>query len=366
MVEARVITGRRHTSRGRVESTILGTLTLLLLGSFACSPAWLSAAPRAPARTFTNPVIRRNFPDPFILRVRGTYYAYATGTCDRNLQVAHSRDLVHWSNPKELLSGPAAWAATVCDPLFQRRQTWAPAVLSRAGTYVLYYTIHSHSIGRQCIDDAVSKSPEGPFISRSKRPLACQIRQDGSIDPSYARGQHGHLYLLWKNNGNCCGLRTSIYSQRLDAQGTKLLGRPHMLLSNDQPWEGPAVEAPTMWRHDGSYYLFFSGNGYNSADYAVGDVRCRGPSGPCQHASAKPILSSRCAAVGPGSEALFDDARGRTWMAYAAWLPGEFASPPHGPGRQLWLNRLFWSRKGPVVGGGSCRAQSVPATGRSR
>ena len=35
-------------------------------------------------------------------------------------------------------------------------------------------------------------------------------------------------------------------------------------------WEGGVVEAPFMWKHDGRYYLFYSGNGYGGDKYAVG------------------------------------------------------------------------------------------------
>ena len=42
------------------------------------------------------------------------------------------------------------------------------------------------------------------------------------------------------------------------------------LFKNDMDWEGGVVEAPFMWKHDGRYYLFYSGNGYGGDKYAVG------------------------------------------------------------------------------------------------
>ena len=42
------------------------------------------------------------------------------------------------------------------------------------------------------------------------------------------------------------------------------------LFRNDKSWEGTVVEAPFMWKHGGKYYIFYSGNGYGSADYAIG------------------------------------------------------------------------------------------------
>lgn len=50
----------------------------------------------------------------------------------------------------------------------------------------------------------------------------------------------------------------------------QLAGEPKVVIQNDQPWEGPVVEAPFMWRHAGKYYLFYSGNAYTSPEYAVG------------------------------------------------------------------------------------------------
>ena len=42
------------------------------------------------------------------------------------------------------------------------------------------------------------------------------------------------------------------------------------LFKNDLSWEGSIVEAPFLWKHNGRYYLFYSGNGYGSAEYAIG------------------------------------------------------------------------------------------------
>ena len=50
----------------------------------------------------------------------------------------------------------------------------------------------------------------------------------------------------------------------------QLAGEPKVVIQNDQPWEGPVVEAPFMWKLDGRYYLFYSGNGYVTPEYAVG------------------------------------------------------------------------------------------------
>src|SRR5579859_1471784 len=53
--------------------------------------------------TFVNPVLNIDFPDPDVLKVGNTYYAYATNGNGFNIQVTSSTDLVHWQRVKEAL-----------------------------------------------------------------------------------------------------------------------------------------------------------------------------------------------------------------------------------------------------------------------
>ena len=66
---------------------------------------------------------------------------------------------------------------------------------------------------------------------------------------------------------------------------------PTSLLVPDQPWEAGTVEAPDLVTTGGHYYLFFSGNDWNSSNYTVGVATCTGPLGPCSDATPSPILS---------------------------------------------------------------------------
>jgi arabinan endo-1,5-alpha-L-arabinosidase len=70
--------------------------------------------------TYTNPVYPCSFPDPFVLKHRGEYWAYCTGLQrdGRAFGVIHSRDLVHWEERPgalEPLPGnhPCYWAPEV-------------------------------------------------------------------------------------------------------------------------------------------------------------------------------------------------------------------------------------------------------------
>jgi len=175
------------------------------------------------------------------------------------------------------------------------------------------------------------------------------------------RNTDGRLYLYWKADSNSVSVPPHIYGQRLEADGVHLIGKPVRLLSNDAPWEGPLIEAPSMWKHGANYYLFFSANVFNSPAYSVGYATCRGPLGPCKDAPENPILKSRCNAVGPGHQALFLDRRGNTWIAYAAWRPGDVGDHPGEAGRRLWLDRVTWDGNRPHVHGPTCTSQAAPA-----
>jgi beta-xylosidase len=317
----------------RLESGIVGTVVVIALAS--CGGG-------TDAR-FANPIHPTDFPDPFVLRVGDTYHAYGTNGGGKEVQTLTSSDLVHWRSGPDALPDVGTWAYPGL--------TWAPEVLSRGdGSYVLYYTA---SGGGQCVGRAVADDPAGPFVDGWQTPLVCQRDEGGSIDPSPFRDDDGSLYLYWKSDGNAIGHATYLYGARLSAEGTELVGEPVRLARNDAGWEGGVVEAPTMWLEDGRHYLFYSGEAYDGDLYAVGYATCAGPLGPCSDAAENPILKTACRAHGPGHQALVRDREGDTWLVYHAWDPG-FER------RQLWLDRVRWDERRPVVEGPTCAEQPAP------
>jgi beta-xylosidase len=298
--------------------------------------------------TFQNPVYEDNFPDPHVILVDGTYYAYATNDNDGNVQTLRSKDLVEWTEGPDALPELGPWSYP--------GKTWAPEVLAlENGTFVLYYTANAADFGRQCIGVAVARKPEGPFVDKAKKPFVCQDDEGGSIDAAAFRDDDGSLYLLWKNDGNCCGMDTWIYSQRLSADGRKLVGKPARLVKQDAVWEGNLVEAPTLWKEEGRYYLFFSANAFDSDAYAVGYATCDAPLGPCEDAPENPILKSACDASGPGHQTIVRDDDDETWFVYHAW-PADGSTDR----RVMWIDPLVWEDGKPVVEGPTCKPQPVP------
>lgn len=318
------------------------------------TPAGPTAAPTLAPGMFVNPVISLDFPDPDVLKVGDTFYAYATNAGPTNIQVARSKDLVHWEALAGALPALPLWAKP------QAGLTWAPDVTTGADakTFVMYYVTRDVASDKQCIGVATGDKPDGPFKSTgaaNEKPFICQSKEGGSIDPASFTDDDGTRYVVWKNDGNCCGIETRIYIQRVSADGLQLEGEATPLIKNDQVWEGNLVEGPTLWKHNGKYYLFYSANAYNTERYAVGYAVADSILGPYRKAD-KPILVTDMqngAAFGPGGQDIVLDKDGETWIVYHSWDPTVSL-------RWVQIDPLKWDGDKPVVEGPSRMPEPVP------
>jgi len=324
---------------------IIGLTTILLLLPSACAGtptptplAALSPTSNPTSATFTNPVLDRDFPDPDVLLIGADYYVYATNGNGANIQVASSTNLVEWKVLANALPELPSWAVQSFG------NVWAPEVFSPAeGQYVMYFVARfaiGHD-GRQFFGVATSPPPAGPFTSSNREPFICQTEEGGSIDPSTFVDTDGQRYVLWKNDGNCCGYQVWLYIQKVSADGLTLEGEPQRLLTVDQTWEGILIEAPTLWNRDGKYYLFYSANAYNDRRYAVGYAVADQVLGPYTKAQG-PLLATNVGAglVGPGGQDIVIGPQGRTWMMVHGWAPGAY--------RRLYLFPLEWENGAPI------------------
>ncbi len=313
-----------------------------------------AASASLPPGTFRNPVLAADFPDPFVLRDGDTYYAYATTDAAQHLQLARSADLVTWEPLHDPLPKLPAWSSG---------DTWAPEVAKTSAGYVLYYTARDPDAkrpdgsGSQCVTRATSASPEGPFVDDSQAPLVCQPELGGSIDATYFRDDDGSAWLAWKNDGNCCGLPTRFFIQPLTADGLSLTGKPtDMGVVNDKPWEGAVIEAPTILHHGSEYYLFYSGNNYDSELYAVGYATATRLTGPYRDAPENPILASAWGkpltsrARGPGHQSIVAAHDGQLWMTFHAFDQDAVGYENFGQ-RSMWIDRLTFDGSKAVVDG---------------
>jgi hypothetical protein len=120
-------------------------------------------------------------------------------------------------------------------------------------------------------------------------------------------------------------------------------------MTPDRPWQATIVEAPDMIEVGGSYWLVYSGNWYNSPDYAIGGARCAGPAGPCADTGPSPLLASNLQGLGPGEASVFHDGTG-VWMLYS---PRRSLAPlPDVPARPVFITRLGVGDTGPYLAEG--------------
>jgi beta-xylosidase len=291
------------------------------------------------------PAFAGDFPDPFIVNVEGTYFAYATNAGGSNVQVMSSVDLVAWRPLSDALPALPGWA--------QAGNTWAPSVAATAGSFVLYYTVRvtpprSRDPGRQAISVATSPQPEGPFTDVSDGPLIFQLDQGGSIDPSPFTDSDGSRYLVWKADANALNRPSTLWGQPLSEDGLVLTGSATKLLDFDAPWEDPLIEAPSLVQTDGRYYLFYSANWWASGNYAVGYAVGGAPLGPYDKITTSgPWFASDADVAGPGGQEFFVDHGGALRIAYHGWQPGQVGYPAGV--RTLRLGRLAFDGLVPTL-----------------
>ncbi|HVM09591.1 MAG TPA: family 43 glycosylhydrolase [Acidimicrobiales bacterium] len=278
------------------------------------------AAAPAPPPPSSRAVFDGDFPDPFVLRAGAYWYAFSTQSGITHVPVLRSADLRTWERAGDALPGLPSWSSF--------GYVWAPAVMARPmGGFVLYYSTRHAATGLQCLSVAVAALPQGPYVDTSTGPFVCQTDRGGSIDPSPFTAADGAPWLAWKSEGTLDGEPTRIWTAPLTAEGTALAGEPREVLSTAEVWEGPIVEAPTMVVEGGRYHLFFSGNRWETAQYAIGHAVCDGPAGPCRRVPAEPIVASDATRAGPGGGEVFRDASGALLLAHHAWAPAAVGYP---------------------------------------
>ncbi len=286
-------------------------------------------------------VYRANFPDPSVIRVGDTYYVYATSTGGSMLPVMSSTDLVNWTarpayNPNPYNSDPflndglvdkPEWGLPIGGHPWITRDIEAPGIAQIGGNYVAFYAVavtpNPGYSERYCLSFATSSSPLGPFVDETAGAFFCDTDPVGSRDPQpFVDPVSGDPYLVWKSEGVPGSTDPRIWIRELNSTGTGWAsGSSRTLLIDGYsvPWEGQVVENPAMVRWNGSYWLFYSGNEWESSNYAMGYAKCTTVLGPCTKSAANPILRSGTGLNGPGGGSPFVDSAGQLQLGYHAW-----------------------------------------------
>jgi beta-xylosidase len=223
---------------------------------------------------------------------------------------------------------------------------WAAELVSDRGRFLVYYAGRKKD-GPLCVAVATAEQPTGPWQDHG--PIVCQ--PDGSIDPAFARDEHGTPYLIWKEDGNSQRKPTPIWAQPLSEDLLHLRGEKHQLIVNDAPWEAGVVEGPFVLRHAGRFYLFYAGNACcgASCNYAEGVARASFLLGPWQKDPANPIIAANHHWKCPGHGSIVHTTDGRDVLVYHSY-PANGAA---GAGRESLLDTITWGLDAwPTVNGG--------------
>jgi GH43 family beta-xylosidase len=253
--------------------------------------------PRATGGTYTNPV-QSGCADPMVILRDGTYYAYCTHTLDyptmpNGIRLHTSSDLAHWTDRGYVLKNEDSWG----DSKF-----WAPDIIEKDGTYHLYYAADT----RMCT--ATASTPMGLFKQREQKPIEPDsIRIDGHVFEN-DDGQRYFYYVKFNKGNEIWGGKLNADVTSVDPDSLRLMIKP------DQDWErhqAPVVEGPVILKHQGTYYLTYSGSHFESPNYAVGYATSDSPLGPWKKHEFNPIMKSTSYAHGTAHHAFTKSPDGR-------------------------------------------------------
>jgi beta-xylosidase len=273
----------------------------------------VTTTPSSPAQIYD---VGHDVSDPFLTAWNGRYYLIASeggpGTI-LNVPMLSGTAVGHWGPMFDAMPTLPAWATAGF--------TWAPDLHRFGSTFVLYFTalVKATSPAMECIGEATASSPAGPFTPAAK-PFICQVSQGGSIDPRVFTDADGTSWLLWKSDQNIGGSTnpTKIWSAPLTPDGLAFTAQPTDILQPDLSWQGSIVESPDLVKVQGTYWLFYSGNWFNTDSYGIGAARCASPIGPCAETSSTPLVASNAQGEGPGEESVYSGPTG-TWLLYTPW-----------------------------------------------
>jgi len=306
-------------------------------------------------KTYVNPVLDRDFPDPAVLRAPdGWFYAYATqGTTGGrflNIQVARSRDLVQWEHLGDALPAKPRWAPS-------KQKFWAPHVIRdpESGRYFMYYSTEPDDSTGKCLAVATANAPAGPFVD-SGEPLHCGKGIE-EIDPmAFDDPRTGKRLLYWGSGWKPIKVQELAPDRLRFAPGST----PRDLLAPDSMREyNSLIEGAWAVYRDGTYFLFYSGDKCCGEEpkYAVMVARASDAFGPFE-AYPRPILARNSQWQAPGHNSVVTDEAGTDWIVYHAVRAGQK--------RVMLLDRIEYRDGWPRIAGDqpSTEAQRAPAAAR--
>ncbi|HEY0051532.1 MAG TPA: glycoside hydrolase family 43 protein [Pyrinomonadaceae bacterium] len=220
------------------------------------------------SETYLNPVYPHSFPDPFVLKFRGEYFAYCTDFWrdGKVFGVLRSRDLVNWQE-----IGGAMQPLETGAPFY-----WAPEVTYHNGKFYLYYSVGNETLMELRV--AVSDRPEGGFVDSGHR----LSNEDFAIDAHVFEDAGGSRYLFYATDFlEHTHIGTGTVVDRMIDFFT-LEGKPRPVTRARYDWQiydpqrrekggvrWHTVEGAFVFKRKGVYYEMFSGGNWQNVTYGV-------------------------------------------------------------------------------------------------
>ncbi len=287
---------------------------------------------------YQNP-IHEVMADPSIYYEDGVYYLFSTGDF---FECYTTTDLVNYT--------PVGKVADTKD-LFGSSYFGGAVIHKFEDTYYLFYTTHPDQSKTNLVTCvATSDNVLGPYTQPKQTMLhetLCTKKSAGSFVMS---APDGKTYLYWYNTET--GYGNNIHGAEItisDGVVTLKEETERRLLVATEDWEkkeendvrGSIVERPTVYYHNGYYYLFYAGSHWKTS-YGEGYAVSKDPLGEFVKYENNPILNSTASLNGVGCTIMVPSPDGKElFVLYHCHYNTTTPYP-----RQLCLDRIVFVDNG--------------------
>lgn len=282
-----------------------------------------------PEPVYQNPVYPSSFPDPFVLKYNGEYFAYCTGHWDAGtvFGVLHSADLIRWT--------PVGGAMAELDP--PEPFYWAPEVTYWNGVFYLYYSVGNETFMQLRV--ATSDRPDGGFEDAGIR----LTKEDFAIDAHVFTDDDGQRYMFYATDFlEHTHIGTGVVVDRM-VDWYELAGEPRPVVRARYDWQvydaarkekggvrWHTVEGPFVLKRKGRYFMMYSGGNWQQPTYGVSfavAADIRSPNEWRQFSDGEKVLpilrTDAKKQVGPGHNSVILGPNGRDlYCIYHYWHEG--------------------------------------------
>lgn len=225
--------------------------------------------------------------DPVLIKEGDTYHLFATG---RGVTTRSSKDLKAWSRPRRVFEETPKWVLEIL-PDFDGN-IWAPDIFEHDGTFYLYYSVSAFGRNNSAIGVATTSTldPDSPDYGWTDHGMVVQSVPGrdmwNAIDAQLIRADDGTFWMTFGSHWNGIKLvkmaddllevatpqtwHTIAARHRywkLDERDAGDAANPELNYAEKYPAQvqdaalasqNGSIEAPTLFRKDGWYYLFVS------------------------------------------------------------------------------------------------------------